>query len=247
LTISLTPEKQFKLAKKDTIRQVAKLVGMLIAYSVAIPLGMLYTRVIERNKADALKVNAWHFDSYMTLSDTAFGDINWWKLNLHRSSPVNRGTPTVTLTTDASFVGWGAEFNGQSTGGNWSLSELETANINFLELQAVYLGLGCFLEELSDKNVKIFSDNSTAIVYINNFGGTKSMSCNFKARQIWEMVISKHIWITAVHLPGVDTVTVDKESRIVRDETEWSLNSICFYKIKKLGTNLNIDLLPSEY
>jgi hypothetical protein len=73
LTISLTPEKQFKLAKKYTIRQVAKLVGMLIAYSVAIPLGMLYTRVIERNKADALKVNAWHFDSYMTLSDTLLG------------------------------------------------------------------------------------------------------------------------------------------------------------------------------
>lgn len=44
------------------------------------------------------------------------------------------------------------------------------------------------------------------------------------------MIISKHIWITAVHLPGVDTVTVDKESIIVRDETEWSLNSICFYK-----------------
>jgi hypothetical protein len=62
MTISLTPEKinkflefekQFKLALKYTIRQVVKLVGMLIAYSVAIPLGMLYTRVIERNKANA--------------------------------------------------------------------------------------------------------------------------------------------------------------------------------------------------
>jgi hypothetical protein len=102
-------------------------------------------------------------------------DINWWKLNLHKSSPVNRGTPSISLTTDASFVGWGAEFNGQSTGGNWSLSELETANINFLELQAVYLGLGCFLEEFYDKHVKIFSDNSTAVAYINNFGGTKSI------------------------------------------------------------------------
>lgn len=60
------------------------------------------------------------------------------------------------------------------------------------------------------------------------------------------MIISKHIWITAVHLPGVDTVTVDKESIIVRDETEWSLNSICFYKIKKLEIDLNIDLLPSR-
>jgi hypothetical protein len=86
-------EKQFKLALKYTIRQIVKLVGMLIAYSVAIPLGMLYTRVIERNKA-----NAWNFDSYMTLSDTAFEDINWWKLNLHKSSPVNRGTPSISLT-----------------------------------------------------------------------------------------------------------------------------------------------------
>jgi hypothetical protein len=60
-----------------------------------------------------------------------------------------------------------------------SLSELETANINFLELQTVYLGLGCFLEELYDKHVKICSDNSTAVAYINNFGGTKYMSCNF--------------------------------------------------------------------
>lgn len=60
------------------------------------------------------------------------------------------------------------------------------------------------------------------------------------------MIISKHIWITAVHLPGVDTVTVDKESIIVRDETEWSLNSICFYKIRKLEIDLNIDLLPSR-
>jgi hypothetical protein len=83
---------------------------------------------------------------------------------------------TRHIFTDASFVGWGTEFNGQSTGGNWSLSELETANINFLELQTVYLGLGCFLEELYDKHVKICSDNSTAVAYINNFGGTKYMS-----------------------------------------------------------------------
>ena len=94
--------------------------------------------------------------------------------------------------------------------------------------------------------MKIFSDNSTAVAYINNFGGTKSMLCNFKARQIWEMVISKHIWITAVHLPGVDNVTADKESRIVRDETEWSLNSNFFHNIKKIGINLNIDLFASR-
>jgi hypothetical protein len=37
-----------------TIRNVAELIGMLISYSVALPLVMLYTRILEREKAEAL-------------------------------------------------------------------------------------------------------------------------------------------------------------------------------------------------
>lgn len=37
-----------------TIRNVAELICMLISYSVALPLGMSYTRMIEMEKAEAL-------------------------------------------------------------------------------------------------------------------------------------------------------------------------------------------------
>lgn len=76
----------------------------------------------------------------MMLSNECFEDINWWKMHLHLSAPVQREPPTVTITTDASFTGWGVEFKEHSTGGHWSVAELDEANsIIFLELQAIYL------------------------------------------------------------------------------------------------------------
>ena len=65
MTVSLTKDKTeffFSSVKKFkatcnnlfTIRNVAELIGMLISYSVALPLVMLYTRILEREKAEAL-------------------------------------------------------------------------------------------------------------------------------------------------------------------------------------------------
>jgi hypothetical protein len=49
----------------------------LIAYSVAIPLGLLYTRILKREKIDALRLNKWNFDAKMMLSNECFEDINY--------------------------------------------------------------------------------------------------------------------------------------------------------------------------
>ncbi|CAC5423301.1 unnamed protein product [Mytilus coruscus] len=68
-------------------------------------------------------------------------DIDWWCVNISNSSePVQRGSPSITLMTDASLVGWGAECLGLSTGGQWSEEELNFSNnINYLELQALVM------------------------------------------------------------------------------------------------------------
>ncbi|CAC5372172.1 unnamed protein product [Mytilus coruscus] len=113
----------------------------------------------------------------MHLSSAALEDIDWWCVNISNSSaPVQRGSPSITLTTDASLVGWGAECLGLSTGGQWSEEELNFSNnINYLELQAVFLGMKSFLNNLAGHYVKILSDNSTTVAYINNMGGTISL------------------------------------------------------------------------
>ena len=69
-------------------------------------------------------------------------------------------------------------FNNQSTGGQWLMSEIEQANnINYLELQAIFLGIKCFFTKLSNKHIKVMCDDATAVAYVNNLGGTKSRMC----------------------------------------------------------------------
>jgi hypothetical protein len=52
--------------------------------------------------------------------------------------------------------------------------------------------------------------------------------------------------VTAVHLPGVENLTADRESRKIRDETDWSLNDSLFNKIQFLRVDLDIDLFASR-
>ena len=116
----------------------------------------------------------------------------WWnkQINSGTKAPVQRSNINATLHTDASGVGWGAECNGISTGGNWSAEEkLFVDNNNYLELNALLFGLKSFRNVLCDKHVKVFCDNSTTVAYINHMGGTKSIDCNYMARQIWTFAL----------------------------------------------------------
>ena len=77
---------------------------------------------------------------------------------LENSSP---SQPQYQITTDASLMGWGAEFSGVSSGGNWSHSESKH-HINYLEMLAILLGLQTFAKDKSDTHIRIMCDNTTA-------------------------------------------------------------------------------------
>ena len=79
----------------------------------------------------------------------------------------------MKIQSDASLTGWGTVCNGVSTGGSWSLQE-RTLHINCLELLAADLAMKSFLKGLCGISVLLQLDNSTAVAYINNLGGTVS-------------------------------------------------------------------------
>ena len=55
------------------------------------------------------------------------------------------------------------------------------------------------------------------------------------------------MWLSAVHIPGKQTIAADRESRVSRRETEWSLNKDIFNAITlTLGFVPNIDLFASR-
>ena len=116
-----------------------------------------------------------HFcHALIALSPSARIELAWWlKHTLNANgSPVHLPPPDMTITTDASKKGWGAAHQSFQTNGRWS--QKESLQHNYLELKASFLALKTFLKGKSHVTVSLQLDNTTAIAYINNKGGTLS-------------------------------------------------------------------------
>ena len=104
-------------------------------------------------------------------------------------------------------------------------------HINYLEMLAIKFALHSFKEKRKNTHVKILSDNMTAVAYISNMGGTKSLDCNEISRNIWLWCIQNGIWLSCSHIPGKSNIEADKKSRLFNDHTEWKLKEKIFQKI----------------
>ena len=89
-------------------------------------------------------------------------------------------------------------------------------------------------------------DNTTAVAYINNLGGTVSHHLTLLARRLWMWCLERDISLTAQHLPGVLNTVADSESRVMRDRTDWQLNPIIFQQINRRLGPLEVDLFASR-
>ena len=87
MTVALTGEQAVKVKvacqrlfqeKAITIREVAKVLGLLTSSLPGVLYGPLHYRSIEMDKTQALKSNRGNFDSIMALSGEAVADLKWW-------------------------------------------------------------------------------------------------------------------------------------------------------------------------
>ena len=114
-----------------------------------------------------------------------------------------------------------------------------------MEILAILLGLKSFEDCTRNKQVQIRSDNTTAVSYINHMGG-KQVELDQLAKIIWSWCLNRDMWITAAHIPGVENVTADFESRNFNERTEWSLKRELFEKIVATFGQVDIDLFASR-
>ena len=106
--------------------------------------GPLYFRHLERDKSQALTQANGNFDLPMRVSVAATHELSWWVGSAPTTyNVVSHGDPAVTLTTDASQLGWGCLLGTTRTGGMWSPAET-SHHINYLELLAVFLAIKSF-------------------------------------------------------------------------------------------------------
>ena len=70
----------------------------------------------------------------MELSLESKAEIKWWQDNIvnKNGKDIRPGKIELYIETDASKLGWGANFEGRKTGGRWSKNE-SGLHINILE------------------------------------------------------------------------------------------------------------------
>ena len=140
MTVALTGEQAVKpkeacqqFLQAITIREVAKVSGLLTSSLPGVLYGPLHYRSLEMDKTQALKSNQGNFDSIMALSGVAVADLQWWVNSAEETSkPVKQRETQITMTTDASKKKWECSVEGTSTRGPWTHHEAQY-HINYLE------------------------------------------------------------------------------------------------------------------
>ena len=122
----------------------------------------------------------------------------------------------------------------------------EVPHINCLELLAATLAVKTFLKGQAGKRVLLLPNNQTAVTYINNLGGTVSAQATTMARELWMWCLQRDILLTAQHLPGVENVRADTESRVMRDRSDSMLNPRVFQRIQAHFPHLDVDLFATR-
>ena len=228
------------------IRVFARVIGLIISSFSAVELGLLHYRTLEKEKTKYLKEAKGNFESTMPLSANVKNELMWWTENIYSQKRIiSRGNPEATIKTDASLLGWGAVYDTIQTGGRWKSEEM-THHINYLEMLAIFFALQSFENHITNKYVRILSDNTTAISYINKMGGIKSECCNDLAVEIWNWCLDRNIWLLCSHIPGKINNEADKLSREFSDQTEWHLDHDIFLQICSKFYVPDIDLFASR-
>ena len=118
MKVMLTPEKATNLAKKAwettkkkkvTIRDLAKMIGKIIAAFQAVNFGPLHYRHLEWDKKAALELHKGDFDQRVYLSTPAEMELQWWAENAVKAyNDIKLQASEVVITSDASLTGYGS-------------------------------------------------------------------------------------------------------------------------------------------
>lgn len=236
---------KFSLLPRCTIRDFAKLIGVLVSACPAAKYGLLYTKSLERLKFLALQAHNNNYDTKISLSDDILEDLRWWKDKIFTTFHcLKKLDYKYEIFTDASRTGWGAVCNDRRANGKWKITEKEH-HINYLELLAVFLGLKSFLKNDSNCAILLRVDNTTAISYVNRMGGIQFPHLNNLTRNIWQWCERRNISLFASYVNTKENCA-DAESRKINPDTEWELSHDAFQVITQLFGFPDVDLFASR-
>jgi len=242
LVHSILPQSRIRL------RLLLRLIGILNHVADYVRLGRLHLRPIQFYLL-TLQVDLRHdletlvpIRPGLRLALLPWTDQQW----LGASVPLRPPTPTLTLATDASRVGWGGHMGHHLPSGRWSLEESQL-HISLLELRAVRYALRALAPQVQGRSIRIMMDNVVAAAYIRREGGTRSMTLYTEARCLLLWCQDHRVHLTPHFLPGRLNVLADYQSR--PDQvlaTEWTLDTAVFRRLQTHFPLMAIDLFATR-
>ena len=211
--------------RAPTALQLSRFLGKLNHASQAINPAPLFYRNLQCCHHSALWKGNQDYSQPVEFTTKAREELVWWQQHLLKwnGKCLLRHKPNLVIETDASTIGWGATCQGVQTGGRWSKTEARL-HINCLELLAASLAIKCFAKQTQNIVIHLKMDNTTALTYINKFGGTVSPELNKLTKELLTWCLERNIILQATHLAGILNVTADTESRVMRDRSDWMLH-----------------------
>ncbi|EFN87992.1 hypothetical protein EAI_06111, partial [Harpegnathos saltator] len=148
------------------------------------------------------------------------------------------------IFSDASLNRWGASCGDSRTHVWWSADD-RALHINTLELKAAFNALRCFTADLSDCDVLLRIDNTTALAYINKFGSVQYPRLPAISGEIGCWCEERNIFIFALTISSMENFIADCESRCKDPGTEWCLSDEAFQQVNKAFGPFDINLFAS--
>ena len=157
-------------------------------------------------------------------------DLSWWRDRdrLVLGVSLEQVSLQLELWSDASDVGWGAHLDEQFASGLWVPEDVERS-INAREILAIESARKWFAPLLAGSSVAVFVDESTAVSYLRNQGGTCSSFLNSIAQRILRWAEDLSLVISPQLIMGKHNVLADALSRPIQIlGSEWTLKQEVF-------------------
>ena len=229
-----------------TALSVMRLLGMMSAGHVVVPLGLLHMRRLQRwfirLHVDPVRQRR----RMVAVSPSVNADLLHWKnpRTLSSGVPLGRAASHISVFTDASLSGWGGTCLSQVVGGQWPAHM--SLHINALELLTVWKVLQHFASLLRDQHILIRTDNKATAAYINRQGGVRSAQLLNIARRLLLWTHTHFLSVRAVYIPGVLNTGADIMSRGGPRHGDWSLHPELVIQIWNRFGKAEVDLFASR-
>ncbi|KAG8548674.1 hypothetical protein GDO81_024604 [Engystomops pustulosus] len=221
----------FRKKHDCSIRDVMRLLGQLTACIQAVQWSQAHTRRLQNWVLSMWDKNPAHLDWKIKIPAEIKDALVWWTHPEYLEKGVTwHPWPLLSIQTDASLTGWGANIEGSLAQGEWPLS-IQNRSSNYRELRAVWEALKTRGDLLKSRHVKIYSDNVTTVAYLRHQGGTRNTELLLLSEKIFSWAEDNVLSLSAVHLKGEENAIADYLSRKHINNSEWCLNNEVFEQL----------------